>query len=86
MTIKTTLDIDNSENNKKDLLKHNIQIIIVYSLFLTIAFTLHTLVIQILIKISGKKEPHIFLQFIYLIILIFLMVLFTYIFNINFKI
>jgi hypothetical protein len=86
MTIKSRLDIIDSNENKKQLLKHNVEIIIVYSLFLTVAFTLNTLVMNIFRKISGTNEPSLLFQIIYLISLILLIVLFTYIFNIKFKI
>jgi hypothetical protein len=82
---KNRLDINNyTKEDKTELMKHNIIIIVIYSLFLAIAFSLNNLFTSIFIKISGK-DPGILFKFLYFIILIIVVVIITYIANIKIK-
>ena len=75
---KTTLEIDEDvKEDKGEILKHNIKIVFIYSLFLAIAFALNDLVLSIFNKMTGYN-PTIFFQIIYLITLILLIVIISY--------
>lgn len=77
------LTIDNSEKNKTtDTVKHNLLIIIIYSLFLAIAFALNNFVNIFFIQVTGNKSGIMF-DFIYLIILMFSLISVCYFANIK---
>jgi hypothetical protein len=65
------------EYDKVDLLKNNISIIVVYSLFLSIAFAMNGFMSSIFIKITGDK-PGITYNFIYLVFLLSLILAVCY--------
>lgn len=65
------------EYDKVDLLKNNISIIVVYSLFLSIAFAMNGFITSIFIKITGNK-PGVIYNFIYLIFLLVLILSICY--------
>lgn len=83
MEKNTTLQIDDNKNgNKSDLIKHNIKIVIIYSLFLAIAFGLNNLVSSFFNKITGYN-PTLFFQIIYLLFLILTIIIITYFSNVK---
>jgi hypothetical protein len=59
----------NEEYTKAELLKNNFSVIIIYSLFLAIAFSLNAFISSVFVKITGDK-PGILYNFIYSIFLI----------------
>jgi hypothetical protein len=81
----TTLQIEDNNKadvNKTELLKHNIKIIVIYSLILAIAFGLNGLALSLFNKISGYNST-IFFQIIYLLCLILLIIIITYFSNVK---
>ena len=72
----------NEEYSKADLLKNNINIIIIYSLFLSVAFGLNGFMVSIFTQITGNK-PGILYNFIYLLFLLLLTLTICYFTNIK---
>ena len=76
---KNRLNIEptNTNESNKSILQHNINIVLVYSLFLAIALALNTLILNIFTSMTGNK-PSILYHFIYLIILITILLIARY--------
>ena len=76
---KNRLNIEptNTNESNKSILQHNINIVLVYSLFLAIALALNTLILNIFTSMTGNK-PSILYHFIYLIILITILLIASY--------
>jgi len=80
---KNTLNITkNQEYDKLDLFRNNITIIVIYSLFLSVAFAMNGFMSSIFVKITGDK-PAIIYNFIYLIFLLALIVSICYFTNVK---
>ena len=66
----------------QELLRNNISIVIVYSLFLSIAFAMNGFMSSIFVKITGDK-PGIIYNFIYLVFLLVLILAVCYFTNVK---